>query len=399
MNLAARIFAELRGDKAIWGIIVLLSLFSLLAVYSSTGTLAYRYHEGNTEALLLKHGIILVGGLVLTYICHLMDYMNYKKLAPFLLLISVPLLVYTLAFTQELNDARRWIQVPFVGLTFQTSDLAELALILHVAREISSKKDYIKDFKSAFLPIIIPILIICGLIAPADLSSAVVLFVICMIMMFIGRVALQYIFLLLMLGFVVFSFLIIIHQSFPESDVIRLDTWKSRMNEFITDPSGGYQVEQAKIAIANGGVFGQGPGNSVQRNYLPAAFSDFIYAIICEEYGVLGGFLLIGIYVLLFFRITRLITKSSKAFGAIVALGLGMSLIVQAFANIAVSVHLIPVTGLTLPMISMGGTSVLFTCVAFGIILSVSKYVELSDSTSILSSEDKLYKQGLDIDE
>ncbi len=378
MNIAARIFAELRGDKAIWGIIVLLGLFSILAVYSSTGTLAYRYHEGNTEAPLLKHGIILMGGLVLTYICHLMDYMNYKRLAPFLLLISIPLLVYTLAFTEELNDAHRWISVPFVGLTFQTSDLAELALILYVAREISSKKEYIKDFKSAFLPIIIPILIICGLIAPADLSTAVVLFVICMMMMFIGRVALQYIFLLLMMGFVVFSMLIVIHETFPGADVIRMETWQSRLNEFVTDPDGGFQVEQSKIAIANGGWIGLGPGNSIQRNYLPNSFSDFIYAIICEEYGLLGGTLLIGIYVLLFFRITRLVTKSAKAFGAMVALGLGMSLIVQAFANIAVSVHLVPVTGLTLPMISMGGTSILFTCIAFGIILSVSKYVELS---------------------
>jgi len=393
MNIAARIFAELRGDRAIWGIIVLLAVFSILAVYSSTGTLAYRYHGGNTEAPLLKHGIILMGGLVLTYICHLMDYMNYKKLAPFLLLISVPLLVYTLAFTQELNEARRWISVPFVGLTFQTSDLAELSLILYVAREISSKKEYIKDFRSAFLPIIIPIIVICGLIAPADLSTAIVLFVICMLMMFIGRVALQYIFLLLMMGFVVFSMLIIIHQTFPNADVIRMETWQSRLNEFVTDPDGGFQVEQSKIAIANGGWIGLGPGNSIQRNYLPNSFSDFIYAIICEEYGVMGGLLLIGIYVLLFFRITRLVTKSTKAFGAMVALGLGMSLIVQAFANIAVSVHLIPVTGLTLPMVSMGGTSILFTCVAFGIILSVSKYIELSNTN--FSSEDKQYKQEI----
>lgn len=393
MNIAARIFAELRGDRAIWGIIVLLAVFSILAVYSSTGTLAYRYHGGNTEAPLLKHGIILMGGLVLTYICHLMDYMNYKKLAPFLLLISVPLLVYTLAFTQELNEARRWISVPFVGLTFQTSDLAELSLILYVAREISSKKEYIKDFRSAFLPIIIPIIVICGLIAPADLSTGIVLFVICMLMMFIGRVALQYIFLLLMMGFVVFSMLIIIHQTFPNADVIRMETWQSRLNEFVTDPDGGFQVEQSKIAIANGGWIGLGPGNSIQRNYLPNSFSDFIYAIICEEYGVMGGLLLIGIYVLLFFRITRLVTKSTKAFGAMVALGLGMSLIVQAFANIAVSVHLIPVTGLTLPMVSMGGTSILFTCVAFGIILSVSKYIELSNTN--FSSEDKQYKQEI----
>lgn len=381
MNLAARIFAELRGDKAIWGILVLLAAFSVLVVYSSTTSLAYRFYDGNTEIPLMKHSFTVILGLVLTYICHLLDYMTYKRMAPFLLILSIPLLLYTMAFTQELNDARRWISLPFIGLTFQTSDLAKIALIIYVAREISSKKDYIKDFKSAFLPIIIPILIIVGLIAPADLSTALVLFITCILMMFMGRVSVPYIFLLLMMGFMVFAMLIIFHEVF-EADFIRLDTWRSRMKEFITNPTGGYQVEQSKIAIANGGWTGLGPGNSIQRNYLPSSFSDFIYAIICEEYGLLGGTLLIGLYVLLFFRITRLVTKSSKSFGAIVVLGLGLSLIIQAFANIAVSVHLVPVTGLTLPMISKGGNSILFTCIAFGIILSVSKYIELNNDDS-----------------
>ncbi len=377
MNLAARIFAELRGDRAIWGILVLLSAASILVVYSSTTSLAYDYYEGNTEIPLMKHSFTILLGLALTYICHLMDYMTFKKMAPFLLVLSIPLLVYTLAFAPEYNDARRWIELPLIGLTFQTSDLAKLALIIYVAREISSKKDYIKDFKSAFLPIIIPILIIIGLIAPADLSTAIVLFVTTLCLMFIGRVSLPYIFLLLMLGFMVFSMLIILHEVF-EVDFIRLDTWRSRMKEFITSPTGGYQVEQSKIAIANGGLFGLGPGNSIQRNYLPYSYSDFIYAIICEEYGLFGGLALIGLYVLLFLRIARLVTKSSKSFGAMVVLGLGLSLVIQAFANIAVSVHLVPVTGLTLPMISKGGNSILFTSIAFGIILSVSKYIELT---------------------
>lgn len=382
MNLAARIFSELRGDRAIWGIIVLLSAFSILVVYSSSTSLAYDFYDGNTEIPLMKHSFTILLGLMLTYICHLMDYMTYKRLAPFLLIISIPLLLYTLAFTQELNDARRWISVPFVGLTFQTSDLAKVALIVYVAREISSKKDYIKDFKSAFLPIIIPILIIVGLIAPADLSTALVLFITCLLMMFMGRVSLQYIFLLLMMGFMVFALLIIMREVF-EFDFIRLDTWRSRMRSFITDPTGGYQVEQSKIAIANGGWSGLGPGNSIQRNYLPFSYSDFIYAIICEEYGLFGGVILIGLYVLLFFRITRLVTKSNKSFGAIVVLGLGLSLIIQAFTNIAVSVHLVPVTGLTLPMISKGGNSILFTCIAFGIILSVSKFIELNSDDDV----------------
>lgn len=374
MSIATRIYAELRGDKSIWAIVALLAIFSILAVYSSTGTLAYQERGGNTEAFLTKHTIILFGGLFLTYLCHLLHYMRYSRIAPILLLLSIPLLVYTIAFGADINEARRWISLPYVGITFQTSDFAKLALIIYVARAISTKQDYIKDFNSAFLPIIVPILIICGLIAPADLSSALVLFLTCVLMMFVGRVALQYIGLLLLLGVVVFAMLVVLGQFFPE--VVRVDTWTSRVRDFMMNPDGGYQVQQAKMAIANGGWLGLGPGNSIQRNYLPSPYSDFIYSIICEEYGIIGGTLIIALYVLLFFRITRLVTKSPKAFGAMLATGLSISLIVQAFANIAVSVHLVPVTGLTLPMVSMGGTSILFTCISFGIILSISKYIE-----------------------
>ncbi|NRB65102.1 MAG: FtsW/RodA/SpoVE family cell cycle protein [Saprospiraceae bacterium] len=380
-NVVARLNAELKGDKAIWAIIVIMAVFSLLAVYSSTGTLAYKYRGGDTEAFLLKHGFILFGGVLLTYLCHNMSYMTFNRAAPVLLVISVPLLIYTMAFGVETNEARRWIEIPLVGVTFQTSDFAKLALIIYVARAISAKQVYIKDLGSAFLPIIVPILIICGLIAPSDLSTAVLLFFICVMMMFVGRVSIKYILLLLLLGVMVFSVLIALGDIFPE--FIRSATWKSRIREFVLEEGGGYQVQQAKIAIANGEWLGRGPGNSIQRNYLPSPYADFIYAIICEEYGIFGGALILLLYVMLFFRITRLITKSPKAFGAMVALGLSLLLIIQAFINIAVSVHLVPVTGLTLPMISMGGTSVLFTCIAFGIILSVSKYVEANQPIDV----------------
>ena len=289
-------------------------------------------------------------------------------------LLAVPLLLYTIAFGTDINDARRWIEVPFVGITFQTSDFAKLSLILFVARAISSKQEYIKDFNSAFLPIILPVLLICGLIAPADLSSAILLFFTCVAMMFVGRVAMQYIILLLLLGIVVFAMLVLLGEFFP--DVVRSETWVNRVRDFIEQPDGGYQVQQAKIAMANGEWLGLGPGNSIQRNYLPSPYSDFIYAIVVEEYGIFIGILIILLYVLLFFRATRLVTKSPKAFGAMLAIGLSISLVLQAFVNIAVSVHLVPVTGVTLPMISMGGTSILFTCISFGIILSVSKYIE-----------------------
>lgn len=372
-SVITKLNAELKGDKAIWGILVLLSVFSILAVYSSTGTLAYKYAGGNTEVYLIKHGLILLGGIFLAYLCHLFDYMTFKKLAPFMMVASVPLLVYTLAYGVELNDARRWVQIPFVGLTFQTSDFAKLALVLYIAREISSKQEYIKDFRSAFLPIIVPVLIVCGLIAPADLSGALVLFLTAVMMMFVGRVSISFILLLLLLGIVGFSILIILGDF---TEIIRTDTWQSRLLEFRNNPEGGYQTQQSKIAIANGGIFGLGPGNSIQRNYLPYAHADFIYAIICEEYGLIGGGIVISLYVLFFFRVTRIVTKSPKAFGAMAAIGLGMSLLLHAFINIAVSVHLVPVTGITLPIISKGGTSILFTCISVGIILSVSKFID-----------------------
>lgn len=372
-SVITKINAELKGDKAIWGILVLLSVFSILAVYSSTGTLAYKYAGGNTEVYLIKHGLILLGGIFLAYVCHLFDYMTFKKLAPFMMVAAIPLLVYTLGYGVELNDARRWVSIPFVGLTFQTSDFAKLALVLYIAREISSKQEYIKDFRSAFLPIIVPVLIVCGLIAPADLSGALVLFLTAVMMMFVGRVSIPFILLLLLLGTVGFSILIILGDF---TDIIRTDTWQSRLLEFRNNPEGGYQTQQAKIAIANGGILGLGPGNSIQRNYLPYAHADFIYAIICEEYGLIGGGIIIGLYVLFFFRVTRIVTKSPKAFGAMAAIGLGLSILLHAFINIAVSVHLVPVTGITLPIISKGGTSILFTCVSIGIILSVSKFID-----------------------
>ncbi len=374
MSIGKRITSELRGDRTIWAVIVILSIFSILAVYSSTETLAYKEYGGDTNSFLLKHFLILCSGLFLTYLAHLLHYKRYSNWAPYMIIISIPLLMYTIAFGSELNEARRWISVPIIGITFQTSDFAKLALIIYVARAISSKQDYIKDFQGAFLPIIVPILIICGLIAPADLSSAMLLFLTCIIMMFIGRVALQYIGLLFAMGIVLFSFLFTISEFFP--DYIRSETWVNRMQDFVDSPDGSYQIQQAKIAIANGGWIGRGPGQSIQRNYLPAPYSDFIYAIICEEYGIVGGVIVILLYLFFFFRTTRLVTKSPKAFGAMLVIGLSVSLIAQAYTNIAVALHLVPVTGLTLPLVSMGGTSILFTCISFGMILSVSKYIE-----------------------
>ena len=377
MNIGAKIYAELRGDRVIWMILAVLSMFSILAVYSSTGTLAWKLSGGNTTAYLTKHLFILGFGLFLAYIAYLTPYIRYKMLAPFLWSVAFLLLGYTLMFGVEINEARRWIRIPLINLTFQTSDFAKMALILLVAREMTTHKDYIKDFKKAFVPIILPIILICGLIAPADLSTAAILFTTCLIMMFIGRVDFKYITLTIFLGIVVFAGLIVVAQLMPDLGVIRLETWVSRLTEFF-DPSQGdvFQVDQAKIAIANGELFGLGPGNSIQRNYLPTPYADFIYAIICEEYGLIGAFLILGLYVLLFFRTTRLVTNSEKSFGAMAAVGLSLNIVIQALANMAIATNLTPVSGLTLPMVSWGGTSVLFTCVFFGIILSVSSNIE-----------------------
>ncbi|HRI61544.1 MAG TPA: FtsW/RodA/SpoVE family cell cycle protein [Saprospiraceae bacterium] len=374
MSLGNRIAAELRGDRTIWMIIALLSLFSLLAVYSASGWEAWRSRGGNTTVMFVSHLVRLAFGLFIVYMCHLLHYRQYQRVAPVLILATVPLLVFTLFFGQNINDANRWLNI--AGFSFQPSEFAKITLIIYIARELTRKQDYITSFKDAFLPIIVPVLIICGLIAPANLSTAAILFFTCILLMFIGRVSWKYIVLLGMLGLVVFACLIAIGQLYPDAGIIRVETWISRVQEFLHSEDGGFQVQQAKIAIAKGGLIGEGPGNSIIRNFLPYAHADFIYAIICEEYGLVGGSVVLTLYVLLFLRNVKLVTKSPKAFGAFLAIGLSLMLTVQALANIAVNVNLVPATGLTLPLISMGGTSMLFTCVSLGMILSVSKFIE-----------------------
>ncbi|MEP7322049.1 MAG: FtsW/RodA/SpoVE family cell cycle protein [Saprospiraceae bacterium] len=364
---------EWKGDKVMWLIIGILIGFGLLAVYSATGSMAYLRYQGNTEMYLLKQFVMAGIGLICMYACHRQNYLVYNKLAPILFLLAIPLLLYTLAFGVESNDAKRWITLPVINLSFQTSDYARLALIIYLARSLSNKQEYIKDFKSAFVPIMVPVLIICGLIAPSNLSTALLMFLTSIMLMFVGRVSIKYIVMMGVFGLLLFGVVVLLWWFFP--DIARVDTWISRVKEF-TGSEGGYQVRQSKIAIANGSWMGVGPGNSTQRNFLPAAYADYIYAIICEEYGLFGAIGIVILYLWLLFRVSRIVMRSPKAFGAMLAMGLILNLVVQAFANMAVSVNLVPVTGLTLPLVSMGGTSVLFTSVAFGIIMSVSKYIE-----------------------
>ena len=373
MTLAKQIYAKLRGERVIWMIVVVLSVYSILAVYSASTMQASRAANTSVEGLMFGHAMKVLFGLFMVYVCTLIQYTQYKRMAPYLLILVIPLLVYTIGFGAEINNAKRWVDVPIIGLRFQPSDVAKLALVIYVANAISNKQDYIEDFNDAFMPIIIPILIICGLIAPADLSTASVLFFTALLMMFMGRVSLKYIGLLMFLGVVLFMFLVTLGNFFPK--FVRTKTWASRFEEFIKGTGGiNDQVTEAKIAIANGEWVGVGPGNSMIKNYLPASNSDYIYSIICEEYGLIfGGLVILLLYVMLFFRCVSIVTRSPKAFGAMLALGLGLLISFQAMLNIAVNVNLLPVTGLTLPMVSWGGTSILFSSIAFGMILSVSR--------------------------
>ena len=367
-----------KGDRIIWMVVILLSLMSLMAVYSSTGTLAYKYQEGNTEYYLFKHGIIVFLGFGIMYFTHLVKYTFYAKVSRIAIFLAIPLLLLTLLTGTNLNEASRWLTLPVINLSFQTSDLAKIALLLYVARSLSKKQDNIKDFKSAFLPVILPVCIICGLILPANFSTAAVLFTTCLVLMFFGRINFKYILSLIGIGCVGLGlFLLIASFSGYEG---RIGTWKKRIENFSNgNDQGNYQTQQAKIAIASGGVFGKGPGQSTQRNFLPHPYSDFIFAIIIEEYGFVGGMLIVVLYLLLFYRAVVIVRKSPFAFSTLLAIGCAFSLVFQAMINMAVAVNLFPVTGQPLPMLSMGGTSIWFTSIAVGIILSVSRNVEQED--------------------
>jgi len=384
-----------KGDKVIWALVVLLALISMLVVYSATGSLAYKNYKGNTEIYLFKQVAFIVLGIGIIYFAHRVNYVIYSKIAQVLFLLSIPLLIYTLFFGLSMNEGSRWIRLPIIGMNLQTSELAKLALFMYLARLISKKQDVIKDFKKGYLPLIIPVGIICVLIAPANLSTSLLLGASCMLLLFIGRARTKH--LLLTLGVVLVPVLFLImaavisHKSSDESVeakkepssklTARVDTWISRVQHFIyggknADDDDAYQVNQAKIAIAKGGFVGVGPGNSTQRNFLPQAYNDFIYPIIIEEYGLVGGAFIVFIYLVFLFRSIKIFRRCPFAFGAFLALGLSFTLVIQAIANMAVSVSLFPVTGVTLPLVSMGGSSFLFTCLAIGIILSVARNVE-----------------------
>lgn len=414
---SANILKKTRGDKVIWALVGLLVLVSLLVVYSATGSLAYKMYKGNTEVYLFKQIVFIGIGFCVIYFAHLVNYTIYSRVAKILFFLSLPLLAYTLFFGVTLNEGSRWIKLPIINMTMQTSDLAKLALFMYLARMLSRRQNHIKSFKKGFLPVILPVALTCMLIAPANLSTALLLGSSCLMLLFIGRVSGKHLLLTILVAMIPVVFLVMAavvkHKSGGgEAETTtakaspgifkRVDTWISRVENFMygnkeVDNDNLYQVNQAKIAISNGGFFGVGPGNSTQRNFLPQAYNDFIYSIIIEEYGFIGGAFIIFIYLAFLFRSIRLFKRCPYAFGAFLALGLSFTLVLQAMANMAVNVNLFPVTGVTLPLVSMGGSSFLFTCLSIGIILSVARNVEqLEGKEKAFAIEQNRNKEEID---
>ena len=410
-NMGGNLVKKTKGDRVIWAIVIILTLASLLLVYSSTGSLAYRMSK-STESYLFKQFAFIILGLLVIYFAHRINYTIYSRVALVLFLISIPLLLYTLLFGVELNSGSRWIKLPVINMTFQTSDLAKLALFMYMSRQLSRKQNVIKDFKKGFLPIIIPVGVICVLIAPANLSTAILIAGTSFLLMFIGRVSTKHI--LITLGVAMIPVVLLISIAVSNYDTKlgetkklpailsagRIPTWIGRIQTFVYSKKEDnneklYQINQAKIAIAKGGWLGRGPGNSEQRNFLPHSYSDFIYAIIIEEYGIFGATVICFIYLLFLFRCIRIYRRCPYAFGAFLALALSFTLVIQAIANMGVNVNLFPNTGVTLPLVSMGGSSFLFTCLSIGIILSVARNVEQQEgkiaaqNAKIISAENE----------
>nr|WP_068890714.1 FtsW/RodA/SpoVE family cell cycle protein [Pedobacter panaciterrae] len=378
-----KLLDKTKGDRWIWLIIILLSLISILVVYSSTSTLAFKRGVGVEKLLLTKHVIFVLIGIAMIYIAHLLDYRYYAGISKVLMVITIPLLVYTLIFGANVNDASRWVKIPLIGLTFQTSDLAKLALITFLARMLTRKQENIKDVKEAFIPIMGSVCVVFVLIAWANMSTALMLFGVSILLLIIGRISIKQIMMVCAGGFVLLLFVAFLGP--------RRDVYKSRIETYIhperQNSDKTFQSDHSKIALASGGVFGKGPGNSIEKNFLPHPYSDFVFAMIIEEYGTIGGIIVMSLYLVLLYRCIKIVTRAPKAFGALLAAGLSFSLTIQAFANMAVAVGLGPVTGVPLPLVSMGGTSLLFTSIAFGIILSVSKDVEENNNKKVIVGE------------
>ena len=367
---------KIKGDRMIWAIVALLAIFSFLPVYSAASNLAYTGGDGQTFSYFIKHLVHLFLGFSIIYGVHKIPYRYFKGLSMVMFPVILILLLVTLLQGSSIDgaNASRWIRVPFVGLTFQPSTLSALVLMVFVARYLTKIHDTGVSFKASIIPLWIPIFSVLILILPANLSTAFIIFSMLMVLAFLGGYPLKYLGAVAGLGIVLFIFFIFSVKAFPEAMPNRVDTWTSRIENFLDneDTAEDYQIEKAKIAIASGSIYGLGPGKSVQKNFLPQSSSDFIFAIIIEEYGLLGGLFLLTLYLLLLFRIVIVAQKADSVFGKLLSIGAGLPIVFQALINMGVAVELFPVTGQTLPLISSGGTSIWVTCLAIGIILSVS---------------------------
>ncbi len=381
------LFKNIKGDRLIWAIVALLAILSFLPVYSAASNLAYRGGNGNTFAFFVKHFMHLFLGFAIMYGVHKIPYRYFRGLS----LIMIPIVLVLLGITMlqgttiEGANASRWIQIPIVGMSFQTSTLASVVLMVYVARYMSKIKDKAITFKESILPLWVPVFLVLVLILPANFSTAAIMFLMVIMLVFLGGYPIRYLAVIIGSGILVLVLFVLMAKAFPDAMPNRVDTWMSRFENFANDEDtkADYQIEKAKIAIASGEVWGKGPGKSIQKNFLPQSSSDFIFAIIIEEYGLLGGFTIMILYMWLLFRIVIAAQKSDTVFGKLLVLGVGLPIVFQALINMAVAVELFPVTGQTLPLISSGGTSIWMTCLAIGIILSVSaKREEIKEKES-----------------
>jgi|TARA_B110000881_G_scaffold58398_1_gene50048 cell division protein FtsW len=370
------VFDNIKGDRIIWAIAALLAIFSFLPVYSAASNLAYIGSGSNTFSYFIKHFVHLFLGFSIIYGVHKIPYRYFRGLSMVMIPVVLILLIITMLQGATIGgaNASRWIRVPIVGFTFQPSTLAALVLMVYVARYLSKVKDEIISFRESVLPLWLPVFIVLALILPANFSTAALIFLMVILLTYVGGYPLKYLSIIIGSGVVVLALFVLTAKAFPDLMPNRVDTWSSRISSFIDSEvtQEDYQIEKAKIAIATGGLQGLGPGKSIQKNFLPQSSSDFIFAIIIEEYGLIGGIFLLILYLWLLFRIVIVAQKSDSVFGKLLAIGVGIPVIFQALVNMGVAVQLFPVTGQTLPLISSGGTSIWVTCLAMGIVLSVS---------------------------
>jgi len=377
MGPLSTLFAKISGDKTLWALVAFIAAYSFLPVYSSSSNLAYVANTGSTTTHLFKHAAMLAIGFGIMFAVHRVP-LNYFKGLSFL---GMPIIILLLAVTLTQGstidgaNASRWIKIPGIGLSFQTSTLALVVTMVYVARYLSKLRDTKISFASSLVPLWLPVVTVVGLIFPANLSTALMIFMLVMLLLFVGGYPLKYLVVMTAIGAAAGALFIILAMNFPDMFPNRVDTWVSRIESFSSDEitEADYQVQRAKTAIATGGIFGLGAGKSVMKNFLPQSSSDFIFAIIVEEYGMVFAGFLVLLYLLVLLRIVLISYNAPTALAKLLVIGLGLPIVFQAFINMGVAVALLPVTGQTLPLISSGGTSIWMTCLALGMILSASR--------------------------